>query len=209
MDRNQLQLVVYASLMAALICVGAYLHIPIPIGPVPLVLQNLFVFLAGLLLGARWGLVSVGIYLLVGAIGLPVFVGGKGGLAHFLGPTGGYLFGFAACALVTGCLAATPRRTASPHPTCPVREELIVAPLGQGAGGNTRAALYKDAVAVVAGSLMIYLCGVPWLKMVTGMTWEKAVLVGMLPFLPGDAIKATAAVLLARAIRPMVKAPGS
>jgi biotin transport system substrate-specific component len=176
MDRKQLQLVVYASLMAALICVGAYLTVPIPIGPVPLVLQNLFVLLAGLLLGSRWGLTSVGIYLLVGAIGLPVFVGGKGGLAHFLGPTGGYLFGFAAAAFVTGYLAERFRSYA----------------LG-------------DIVAVVAGVLMVFLLGVPWLKTVTGMAWEKAFLVGMAPFLPGDVLKATAAVLLARAIRPMVR----
>jgi biotin transport system substrate-specific component len=176
MDRKQLQLVVYASLMAALIAVGAYLQIPLPLGPVPLVLQNLFVLLSGLLLGSRWGLASVGIYLLVGAIGLPVFVGGKGGLAHFLGPTGGYLFGFAASAWIAGCLAE--RRW-----------------------NHT----LKDTLAVVLGSLMIYLFGVPWLKVVTAMPWEKAVWVGMVPFLPGDAIKAAAAVLLARAIRPMLR----
>jgi biotin transport system substrate-specific component len=175
-DRKQLQLVVYASLMAALISVGAYLQIPLPVGPVPLVLQNLFVLLAGLLLGSRWGLYSVGVYLLVGAIGLPVFVGGKGGLAHFLGPTGGYLLGFAGCALVTGFVA----------------EKL-------------RAPAFKDILAVILGSLTIYLFGIPWLKLVTAMSWEKTVMVGMLPFLPGDAIKGATAVLLARAIRPMVR----
>ena len=180
MDRRQLQLIVYASLMAALISVGAYLTVPIPIGPIPLVLQNLFVFLAGLLLGSLWGLASVGIYLLVGAIGLPVFVGGTGGLAHFLGPTGGYLFGFAAAAFVIGYLAER------------LRDYVV-----------------GDVVAVVAGVLMVFLFGVPWLKLVTGMSWEKALLVGMLPFLPGDAVKAVAAVLLARAIRPMMKAIGS
>jgi biotin transport system substrate-specific component len=176
MDRKQLQQTVYASLMAALIAVGAYLQIPLPLGPVPLVLQNLFVLLAGLLLGSRWGLASVGIYLLVGALGLPVFVGGKGGIAHFLSPTGGYLLGFAACAWVTGRLAENPRNYA-----------------------------FKDVLAVVLGSLVIYLFGVPWLKMITAMPWDKAVLVGMVPFLPGDAVKAAAAVLLARAIRPMIR----
>ncbi len=176
MDRKQLQMIVLASLMAALIAVGAYLQIPLPLGPIPLVLQNLFVLLAGLLLGGRWGLASVGIYLLVGAIGLPVFVGGTGGLAHFMGPTGGYLFGFAACALVTGCLA-----------------------------GDLTNQTAKDVLAVIIGSLLVYVFGVPWLKLVTAMSWEKAVLVGMVPFLPGDALKAAAAVLLAKAIRPVLK----
>jgi biotin transport system substrate-specific component len=185
MHVRQLQLVVYASLMAALIAVGAYIHIPIPLGPVPIVLQNLFVLLAGLLLGSRWGLASVGIYLLVGAIGLPVFVGGKGGLAHFLGPTGGYLLGFAACALVTGYVSDALRNYASSKT------------LGSYA--------LNDVLAVTVGSLVVYLFGVPWLKAVTAMSWEKAVLVGMLPFLPGDALKAAAAVLLARAVRPMLK----
>ena len=70
---SQLRMMVYASLLAALIAVGAYLAIPI--GPVPIVLQNLFVLLAGLLLGSRWGAASVAVYLLAGACGLPVFAG--------------------------------------------------------------------------------------------------------------------------------------
>jgi len=66
-------MMVYASLFAALTAVGAF--VAIPIGPVPIVLQNMFVYLAGLLLGSRWGLASVGVYLLAGTCGLPVFAG--------------------------------------------------------------------------------------------------------------------------------------
>ena len=73
---NQLRMLIFASLLAALMAAGAYLAIPI--GPVPIVLQNMFVFLAGLLLGGRWGLASVAVYLLTGALGLPVFAGGMG-----------------------------------------------------------------------------------------------------------------------------------
>lgn len=170
-----LQRIVYASLMAALIAVGAYLHIPLPISPVPLVLQNLFVLLAGLLFGWRLGLASVGIYLFVGALGMPVFVGGKGGLAHFVGPTGGYLVGFAVCAIIAGFFSQR------------FQDQLP----GQIAG-------------VLLGSFAIYLLGVPWLKFVTNMSWGKAATVGMLPFLPGDALKACAAIVLARALRPVI-----
>ena len=173
MPVNQLQRIVTASLMAALIAVGAYLAIPI--GPVPIVLQNLFVLLAALLLGSRWGLAAVGIYLLVGAVGFPVFSGGKGGLAHFMGPTWGYLIGFAVCAFVAGNLAGR---------------------------GSIRIA--ADLVAVTVGSLLVYACGVPWLKAVTGMSWQKAFMVGMAPFLIGDAFKAATAVLLARSLRPVL-----
>lgn len=170
---SELQKIVYTSLMASLIAVGAYIAIPLPIVPVPIVLQNLFILLAGLLLGSRWGLATMGLYLLAGSMGIPVFAGGKGGLAHFLGPTGGYLVGFAVCAWITGFISERLR------------------PRG-----------YADIVAVAAGVLVVYVFGVPWLKAVTGMEWTKAVLLGMTPFLPGDAIKATAAVLIARAVRP-------
>ncbi|MDD4464193.1 MAG: biotin transporter BioY, partial [Desulfobacterales bacterium] len=62
---DQLRMTVYASLMAALTAAGAF--IAIPVGPVPIVLQNMFVLLSGLILGSRWGLASVGAYLLAGA----------------------------------------------------------------------------------------------------------------------------------------------
>jgi biotin transport system substrate-specific component len=175
MQVRELQKVAYSSLLAALIAVGAYIAIPIPIVPVPIVLQNLFVLLAGLLLGSRWGLASMGLYLLAGSMGIPVFSGGKGGLAHFLGPTGGYLIGFAACAYITGFIAERFKKD-----------------------------IATDIAAVVIGSLAAYLFGIPWLKLVTGMDWTKACLLGMAPFLIGDALKAATAVIVARAVRPML-----
>jgi biotin transport system substrate-specific component len=101
---EQLRLTVHASLLAALIAAGAF--ISVPIGPVPIVLQNMFVLLAGLLLGSRWGLAAVGIYLLAGTCGLPVFAGGTGGIGRFAGPTGGYLIGYLPAVFVVGLLSA-------------------------------------------------------------------------------------------------------
>jgi biotin transport system substrate-specific component len=167
---------VYASLFAALMAAGAYLAIPI--GPVPVVLQNMFVFLAGLLLGSRWGLASVAVYLLAGACGLPVFAGGTGGLGRFAGPTGGFLLGYLPVVALIGRL--TERR---------------------------RAGIATDALAMAAGALVLYACGVPWLKLVTGMPFGKALAVGMLPFLLGDALKIAAAVLIARSLRSIVRMP--
>jgi biotin transport system substrate-specific component len=170
---QQLKRMVYAALMAALTAVGAY--IAIPIGPVPIVLQNLFIMLAGLLLGGRWGLISVGVYLLAGAAGLPVFAGGTGGVGKFVGPTGGYLLGFAAAAYLVGLISES---------------------------GRGRVAI--DVLAMVAGTLIIYAFGVSWLKVVTGMSFSKALAVGMLPFLIGDAFKIAAAIPIVRALRPMM-----
>jgi biotin transport system substrate-specific component len=174
MSIEKLRWMVLASLMAALTAVGAYIHVPI--GPVPIVLSTLFVLLAGLLLGSRWGLTSMGLYLLVGAIGIPVFAGGKGGFAHFFGPTGGYLFGYVLASWITGFISE-----------------------------RARGLLILDIFAVLVGSLAIYGLGIPWLKMVTQLSWPKTLMVGVVPFLIGDAVKASVAIILARAIRPVLK----
>ena len=174
MPIENLRRIVLASLMAALTAVGAYIYVPI--GPVPIVLSTLFVILSGLLLGSRWGLTSMALYLLVGAIGIPVFAGGKGGFAHFLGPTGGYLFGYLLASWITGFISE-----------------------------RSRALMILDILAVVVGSLTIYGLGVPWLKMVTHMSWQKTLIAGALPFVIGDAVKASVVLILARAIRPVLK----
>jgi biotin transport system substrate-specific component len=100
---DTLRMVVYSSLMVALTVAGAY--IAIRIGPVPIVLQNLFILLTGLLLGWRWGLASVALYLGLGALGLPVFAEGGGGLGHFAGPTGGYLLGYLPAVALVGLIS--------------------------------------------------------------------------------------------------------
>lgn len=173
-DEQSPRMLVYASLMAALIAVGAFLAIPI--GPVPIVLQNLFVLVAALLLGRRWAAISVAVYLLAGASGLPVFAGGTGGLGRLLGPTGGYLFGFLAAAYIVGLLA-------------------------ERAGQR----VVLEVLAMVVGSLAVYALGVPWLKWITGMSWPQALAVGCYPFLIGDALKIAAAVPIVRAVRPLMR----
>lgn len=175
---NQLRMMVYAALFAALTAVGAFLSVPI--GPVPIVLQNMFVYLAGLLLGSRWGLASVGTYLLVGAVGLPVFAGGLGGIGRLVGPTGGYLLGYLPTVFLIGKMA----RTEAPQ-------------------------MMTDVLAMICGTLVLYACGVTWLKIVSGMPLGKTLALGMYPFLIGDAIKIAAAAAIARALRPVIRVPGS
>jgi len=175
---SQLRMMVYASLFAALTAVGAF--IAIPIGPVPIVLQNMFVYMAGLLLGGRWGLASVGVYLLAGASGLPVFAGGLGGIGRFVGPTGGYLIGYLPTVYLIGKIA---------HRTQP--------------------RMMTDMLALIFGTLVLYTCGVLWLKIVSGMSLGKTLVLGMYPFLIGDAIKIVAAAAIAKALRPVIRVSGS
>jgi len=95
METNKM---IKAALMAALTAVGAF--IMIPIGPVPITLQSFFVLLSGTLLGKKYGVFAQITYLLLGAFGLPIFSGGRGGLGVIAGPTGGFLISFAIAAWI-------------------------------------------------------------------------------------------------------------
>ena len=171
---DQLRHTVFTALFVALIAVGAF--IAIPIGPVPIVLQNMFVLLAAIILGPVWGLACVGVYLLIGLAGLPVFAGGTSGVGKLFGPTGGYLLGY-------------------------LQAAFVAAAISKGLGKK----LSGDIIAMLVGSLIVYAAGVPWLKVVTAMNFEKALTVGMYPFLIGDAIKIVAAAFIAKGLRPVVK----
>lgn len=163
MNDARIRMSIVTATFTGLIILGAFIAVPLPISPVPIVLQNFFVLLAALLLGWKWAALSVLLYLLLGAVGLPVFSAARGGLGHFFGPTGGYLLGFLLSAIVTGLLR------------------------------RPRGGLPANIPAGIAGVLVIYLVGVPWLRVVTEMTWPAALSAGLLPFLIGDGIKLAAA----------------
>ena len=162
-----------ACLFSALCCAGAYISVSIPIGPVPLALTNLFAVLGGLLLGPIWGAVSAVAYLAIGALGFPVFSGGRGGFAHLIGPTAGYLFGYAFASFVAGFVAR--------------KRGWAVSALGSALG---------FAIILVLGAI--------GLKVITGIPWEKSLAAGVLPFLPGDILKAILATLICRRLGPFV-----
>ena len=172
---SSLKHTVYAALFAALTAVGGY--IAVPVGPVPIVLANLFVMLAGLILRPGGAASSVGIFLFLGSIGLPVFAGGKAGLSALLGPTGGFLFGYLASAVLISIICRSGRKTS----------------------------ILKDSAAVAAGLAALYIPGISWLKYNLGLEWSRALGIGMLPFIPGDIVKAAAAVLIAKFLRPQIE----
>ena len=165
-----------ASVLAALTAAFAYVSIPIPGLPAPVSFQVFGVYFAGLLLGPRWGGFSIGLYLLAGIAGAPVFSNGGSGLGYVLGPTGGYLVGFLLAAVLIGAIAHR-----SPYP-----KPLIEIPLT------------RQVVALVAGLAVIYAVGVPWLAAVAGLPPVEAATVGALVFLPGSAIKIAATLALVK-----------
>jgi biotin transport system substrate-specific component len=141
--------------------IAASAQFAIHIGPVPITGQTFAVLLTGALLGSRLGAAAVIVYLIEGAIGLPFFAEGGGGLLRFFGPTGGYLVSFPAAAFITGAFAE--------H------------------GWDKR---YETAVAAMAiGSLIILLAGWAWYSVLTNTPPVAAFKLAVLPFLAGDAIK--------------------
>ncbi len=94
-----------ALIGAALTGVLAQVRVPLPFTPVPMTLQVLGVLGAGLLMGSMWGSISMLMYALIGAMGMPWFTGASGGIHHIMGPTGGYIIGFIAAAYIAGLVA--------------------------------------------------------------------------------------------------------
>jgi len=138
-------------------------QIEIPHYPVPFTLQTFVVLLAGGLLGARNGASSMTLYLILGAIGLPVFSSWGFGLARLAGPTGGYLLSFPLAALAIAAML------------------------------NERRSGVWTALAMVAGLLIIFSLGTLQLKIVTGMSWGESVGAGFLIFSWWDLLKLAAA----------------
>lgn len=102
MKSEKTRTMILCALFVALIAAGAFIKIPVPV--VPFTLQYLFTMLAGLLLGGKRGFLAVGVYILLGLAGLPIFAQG-GGIGYVFQPTFGYIIGFAFGALVTGMIA--------------------------------------------------------------------------------------------------------
>src|ERR671910_677156 len=176
-------MMIRAALMAAVTAVAA--QIALPIFPVPFTLQVLAVVLSGLLLGPRYGALAQIIYLLVGAIGVPVFAEFRGGLGVLLGPTGGYLLSYPIAAAVAG-LATNATR-----------------------GAARRRALWTSLLWGCAGLAVIYALGATWLAVVTRLPIAAALAQGVAPFVFFDLIKVALAALVAVAAAPAIAAFGN
>lgn len=169
----------WVALMAALVAAGAFIHVNI--GPVPVTFQDFFVALAGLVLGPRKGMMAVLLYIAAGCVGLPVFSGGRAGIVHLAGPTGGYLAGFVLMAAIAGAGGRVVMRRASGKP-------------GQNTGGYVESLL--AALFCLGGLLVVYAFGAAGLVCLMDFTPARAVAVGVVPFLPVGPFKMLAAAMV-------------
>ncbi|GAB4549318.1 MAG: biotin transporter BioY [Anaerolineales bacterium] len=144
----------------------AQIKIPLPFTPVPITAQTFGVLLVGAAFGSKRGAAALALYLAEGALGLPFFAGGAHGVSVLIGATGGYLIGFVLAAYATGKLAER--------------------------GLERRVS--TSVLPFLVGAALIYLCGILWLALTLG-SLNKAIELGLLPFLLGDAVKLIAAAL--------------
>ena len=165
------------ALLAALLCVSSYISIRLPFSAVPITAQTLIINMIALLLKPKKAGTTVVIWILLGAVGLPVFSNGNAGFGVLAGPTGGYIFGY-----------------------------LIAAILISLARGKKYNWIRKIICVIAIGFPVIYGVGVPWMKVATGIDWKAALLTGLVPFLVGDVIKAIASVAIAKPLYRVVNA---
>lgn len=168
------------GLFASMTAICSYITIPLGFTPVPMNLGTLGVFLAGGLIGKKYGTLSMVVYVLMGAAGIPVFAGFQAGVGVLAGPTGGFIFGYIAAAFIIGAVMEHPET----------------------AEGGRKTALC--IMAMIMGLFTCYLLGTLWFIVLTNTGLWAALTACVMPFLPADAVKIFAAVVLVRRLRPII-----
>ncbi|WP_404349687.1 biotin transporter BioY [Sutcliffiella horikoshii] len=171
---ERLRWLILCSMFAAITAVLAQMEIPLPL--VPISGQTLAVGLAATILGSRYGAMSMVCYVLLGAIGLPVFTEMKGGAGVLVGPTGGYIFGFILAAFFTGYILE-----------------------------KTSFTLKWAMIANTVGMIITLVMGTIQLKFVMDITWADALKYGVYPFIVVGLIKAFLASWIGITVRRRLK----
>lgn len=182
---------VLCGLFAALTAICSFITIPLGFTPIPVNLGTLAVFLTGGILGRKYGVVSIIVYVLLGAAGVPVFSGFRGGISVLAGPTGGYIIGYIAAVFVIG--AITDRYM-----------KRVYENRRSGRTASYAAETLFPALAMVCGLVICYALGTAWFMISTGTPLWTSLVSCVFPFLIGDAIKIAAAALLVRKLRPII-----
>ena len=170
----QLRNMVFCALLASVICVFA--PFSIPVGPVPISLATFAIYIASTVIGRKQGVVSVLIYIAIGAVGVPVFSNFSGGIAKLVGVTGGYIAGYVFLAAIAGYIV-----------------------------DKNEGAFWAYPVGMAAGTLVLYAFGSCWFIFTTENGILATITICVLPFLVGDALKIAAASAISFALRKLLK----
>lgn len=188
--RNRIHRMAACAVMAAVICVLA--PIAVPIGPVPITVGTLAIYLTAYLLGGLWGTASTFVYLLVGLVGAPVFSGYMGGPSRLAGPTGGYLIGYLPLALVAGAAVQWSAHRFG----------------GKGKASGVLALAVQFAGMVLATGLL-YAFGTAWYCFQAEATLSKAMAGCVYPFIPFDLLKIAVTLAVGMPVRRRLEQAGS
>ena len=168
--------VVYTVLFSAIFSVFSFANISLPFTPVPITMATMAIMLAGAMLGALYGTISILLIIVLSLLGLPLLAGANG-LALLIDPSGGFVWIWPVCALLIGLFLHNIK----------------------GTGWKTY--LYTFVILEVFGSWIMYVTGVPWLAHSLHISLSKALILGCYPYLPGDTIKAIIATLIVVPVR--------
>lgn len=182
MNHNQMRSAIGAAIIAAMMSVLS--QFSIPIGAIPVTLQTFVSALAGAVLGRKWGAAGVLLWVILGAVGVPVFANGHSGLGSILGPSGGYFWGLVLMAGISGFIAERPM---------PFWKQYSFAAAG----------LIADYVLGTAAFILYFRYGLG-----KEMTLATAMTVAVLPFIPFDLIKIGIAVSIGQKVRNVLKSAG-
>ncbi|MDG7042175.1 MAG: biotin transporter BioY [Nitrososphaerota archaeon] len=165
-----------SAIFATILSIASLVSVPLPFTPIPITLQVMVVFLIVAMLGPVYGTYSCLLYLFLGVAGLPVFAGATSGIAVMLGPAGGYLLGFPVGTLIGGLLARS-------------------------LAESRKADAVRVSAAIFSTLLIIYLVGFLWLAVYSKLTPFQAFLIGVVPFIGIDVLKAIVAIPIALSLR--------
>ena len=184
-------MLIFVPLFAAFIAVSGFIAFPLPGTPVPIVLQNMMPILASGLLGGLYGTASTALFLIAGLLGLPVFSGGRGGLAHLLGPTGGFLIGYLAAAAFLIIFFRKPGA-----------KDLAL--VSSGKNKSIKLINYLKIIAAsFLGFALIYVFGIARFMQLTNRGLFESLSLACIPYLPGDFIKMILVSALIYKLRPV------
>lgn len=195
---------ILCGLFAALTAICSFITIPLPFTPIPVNLGTLGMFLTGGILGKKYGTLSITVYVLMGAVGVPVFAGFRAGLSVLAGPTGGYIVGYIAGAFVIGCILDMALQNEKTDERKELQQQDCNATDLQQKSAKPAKRLWIYIAALVIGTAICYFLGTLWFMFSTKTGLYASLIACVFPFLAGDAIKIIVAALLIRKLRPFV-----